>query len=196
MVSVVLQQAETAPDYWLTWAPAAASAVIAALALVLGLDNRRTSKHALKLAQQHEDRQVARLDVDLKDAVSVSSKCWKHRQIGIHVLMINPTDRQSAIFKGELNITYSTPDGVRTVVTVPHDPGDGELANEVIPLEIPAHLPANGAIRGWLTFRLENDLLASMRIERYELVLYDSRGPVKTVYPWLFRELDDEAAST
>lgn len=194
VLAAVLQQTSAGgEDGWRTWVPVA-SAIVAVIALLVALSNRATAQRALLLSQQQEDRRTARLDLSLIEGASWRRRSEGHRWIGVHVLAVNPTDRDGAIVTADLHVTYSTPAGSTMVVQVPHA-GGGALPGGINGLEIPAPLASNGAVAGWLLFRLDDGLVGDGSIDRYDAVVSDSRGPVETVQAWVLREVGSDEAS-
>lgn len=172
-----------------------ASVVIAAVALLVALSNRRTAKRALELSERQEARREARLDLSLKEAVSWRPSGRACRWIGVRVLAVNPTDRDGSLIAADLHITYRIPGGRELVVKIPHGGDDEALAERMEPLlEIPVSLPSNGAAAGWLMFKIGDALIGDAAIERYDVVLHDSRGPVERVEPWVLRAVGDGEA--
>jgi hypothetical protein len=189
-----LQQAVSRDaDGWQMWT-AVASAVIAAFALLVSFSNRGTAKKALELAERQEERRIARLDLSLIDEISwrpVEGKC---RWIGVRVLAVNPTDRDGSLVAADLHVTYTLASGDGVVVKVPHGAAGVKPPEGITALEIPTRLQANGAVTGWLMFKLDDALLADRAIERYDVVIHDSRGPVATAQAWALREIVDGKA--
>ncbi len=175
---------------WRTWAPVT-SAAIAVLALLVGLSNRRIARRALTLSEHQEQRRIARLQLSYNDAVSwrLAGNPW--RWIGVDILAVNPTDRDGAVVSAELHVTYTTSAGTGLVVKLPHDatfPSHG--ASD--PLKLPLHLSANGALRGWLGFKLSDDVVSPAAIQNYAITVKDSRGPIETVVLGVLREQRDD----
>lgn len=90
----------------------------------------------------------------------------------------------------DLHVAYTLPTGYATVVKVRHETtGDGFPA-EITALELPVHLQANGAVAGWLMFRLPADLFpVGAGIDRYDVVVQDSRDIAETVSASILREV-------
>ncbi|MDG4760496.1 hypothetical protein [Micromonospora sp. WMMD710] len=172
-----------------------ASAAVALLALLVTLSNRNTSRRALALSLQQEERRAARLDVTLADSAS-----WRRsgasRWVGIKILAVNPTDRDATIVGAEMHVAYTLPTGYAMTVKVGHrTTGDG-FPVDVAALDLPVRLPSNGAVAGWLTFELPVDLFPrGAGIQRYDAVLQDSRGITVTVSASVLREVDHDQAS-
>lgn len=181
-------------DPWQVWAPGA-SAVIAAIALLVSLSNRKTAKRALYLSECQEARRAARLDLSLHEAISWRPAGRACRWIGVRVLAVNPTDRDGSLIAADLHITYTIPGGTVMVVKIPHRADAEAMPESIAPLEVPAPLPGNGAVAGWLMFKVDDALIGDAAIERYDAVLHDSRGPVEGVQPWVLREIVDGKAS-
>jgi hypothetical protein len=177
-----------ATDGWRTWAPVA-SVVIAFVALLVALSNRGTSRQALRLSQEQEKRRGAKLDLSLRDAVSLRGTGDQPRWIGVDILAVNPTDRDGAMVAADLHVTYRSGDRP-LLLKVPHTGSGRPLGATRQPIDVPAPLPANGAIAGWLIFRLDADLIKGP-IDRYDVVVTDSRGPVEVLQPWAFKEVRD-----
>lgn len=174
----------------LTISIAVASAVIALGSLLVSLSNRRTARRALRLSERQEERRAARLDVDLIEGVSWRGVDPKApRWIGMNMRAVNPTDRGGSIVAADLHVAYATPAGVLIVVKVPH--AADARPDLPPPLVLPASLPANGGLQGWLMFELKPGLVAGP-IDRYSVVLSDGRGISKEVHVWALRESMNE----
>jgi hypothetical protein len=192
---LVLAQPPVSPDPgWTQWVPVA-SAAVALLALLVTLSNRNTSRRALALSMQQEERRVARLDVTLADSAS-----WRRsgasRWVGIKILAVNPTDRDAAIVGAELHIAYTLSTGHGMTVKVGHRANGGGFPADVTALDLPARLQSNGAVAGWLTFELPADLFPrGAGIQRYDAVLQDSRGIAVTVSASVLPEVNHDETS-
>ncbi len=193
--STLLQQAASqSTDGWRLWAPVA-STIIAAFALLVAFSNRRTARKALKLSEGQEERRGARLDLSLIDGISWRPAGGSCRWIGMQVLAVNPTDRDGSLVAADLHVTYTLESGDGIVIKVPHGVAGVTLPGGITALDIPTRLQANGAVSGWLMFKLDDALIADRAIERYDAVIRDSRGPVETVQAWGLREITDGEAS-
>jgi hypothetical protein len=193
-VLVVIGQ--SSPAYGLVWESSAPviSAAVAVVALLVALSNRQIAKRALGLSERQEERRNARLELSLDDAVSWRPVGEVWRWIGIHLLAVNPTDRSGSLVGAELHVTYTTRNGAAgIVVKIPHEttvvPRGG-----MAPIHIPADLPANGAVRGWLLFRLHDEVVGPGAIQRFDAVVRDSRGPVVAIQAGILREIRDDQA--
>jgi hypothetical protein len=193
--STLFQQvASQGAEGWRLWVPVA-SAIIAAFALLVTFSNRRTARKALGLSQRQEERRAARLDLSLTDGISWRPVGGGCRWIGVQVLAVNPTDRDGSLVAADLHVTYTLESGDGVVVKVPHGAAGVTLPEGITALDIPTPLQANGAVSGWLMFKLDDALIADRAIERYDAVVRDSRGPVETVQAWGLREIADGEAS-
>jgi hypothetical protein len=190
--------ASSASD-WTRWVPVA-SAVVAILALLVALSNRNTARRALALSAQQEERRAARLTVSLDDSAS-----WRlpnaPRWVGMKILAVNPTDRDAALVGADLHITYTLTTGHAMTVKLRHETSGEAFPSKITALDLPARLQANGAVAGWLMFRLPAGLLPhGAGIERYDAVLQDSRRIAATVSASVLQEVsreqtpDDQAA--
>lgn len=195
MVSSVLieEAASQGAAAWRTWVPVV-SAAIAALALMVSFSSRSTAKKSLRLSERQEERRAARLDLSLKESISWRPAGDASRWIGMHVLAVNPTDRDGSLVAADLHVTYTLA-GRGVVLKVPHGAEGVILPQGITELDIPIRLQANGAVSGWLMFKLDNALVAEADIQRYDAVIRDSRGPEETVQAWVLREIDDGEAS-
>jgi hypothetical protein len=173
---------------WSIWGPIVSFA-LAAAALLVSLSQRATAKKALRLSERQEERRMARLDVSLKETVSWRSRDEPSRWIGTHILAVNPTDSQGSLIEAELHVAYKTPTGAALVVKIPHGSAPARVREGITPFELPVPLPSNGAVDGWFTFLLDDNLIGKGSIERYEVVVGDARGISQSVYPWGFKEL-------
>lgn len=185
--------ASTDPD-WSRWVPVA-SACMALAALLVALSNRNTARRALALSIQQEERRAARLTVTLDDSAS-----WRvpdaPRWVGMKVLAVNPTDRDATLVGAELHVTYTRRTGQTMTVKVRHGTSTGCLPAGVTALDLPVRLQANGAVVGWLTFRLPAELFPDdAGIDRYDAVLQDSRGIAATVTASILREVSHDQPS-
>jgi hypothetical protein len=108
---------------------------------------------------------------------------------------VNPTDRDGSLIAADLHVTYVAPTGVPLVMKIPHIAGAVATPGLEPPLHIPTKLPSNGAVSGWLTFRLDNKLFGNTIIKGYDVILRDSRGLIEAVQPWPLREVAGEEAS-
>lgn len=171
---------------WGTWVTVA-SVIVALLALLV-------AKRALGLSQQQEERRQAKLDLSLKDAVSYRDVTRDRRWIGVEVLAVNPTDRDGAIVAADLHVTYRS-DGRQLLLKVPHQSRGNPFGATRQAIDVPTPLPANGAISGWLLFRVDDGLIEGP-IDRYDIVVGDSRGPVEVLQTWALTEVSDATASS
>ena len=160
--------AEDGARNWLVWLPVVSTG-IALVALGLTNANRKTAKRALALAEGQEQRRKARLDLSQEEAVWWRPITGGHRVIGIRVLAVNPTDRDGTLLRADLHVTYTSKTGSVMTVKIPHNESvDGPSG--ISPMRIPKHLPANGAEKGWLLFKIDDDLIRG-DIERYDAVV-------------------------
>ncbi|MEU7613891.1 hypothetical protein [Micromonospora sp. NPDC049204] len=116
---LVLAQLPASSDPGWTQGVPVASAAVALLALLVALSNRNTSRRALALSMQQEERRAARLDVTLANSAS-----WRRsgasRWVGFNILAVNPTDRDATIVGADLHIAYTLPSGQTMTVKVGH----------------------------------------------------------------------------
>ncbi|MGC4850564.1 hypothetical protein [Micromonospora inaquosa] len=194
MLLVLAQPPVSSDSGWTQWVPVA-SAAVALLALLVALSNRNTSRRALALSMQQEERRAARLDVTLADSAS-----WRRsgasRWVGIKILAVNPTDRDAAIVGAELHIAYTLPTGHAMTVKVGHRTTGDDFPGDVTALDLPVRLESNGAVAGWLTFELPAGLFPhGAGIQRYDAVLQDSRGIAVTVSASVLREVEHDQTS-
>jgi hypothetical protein len=168
------------------------SAVVALLALLVALSNRKTARRALALSVQQEERRAARLTVTLDDSTS-----WRlpgaPRWVGMKILAVNPTDRDAALVGADLHVAYALPTGCAMTVKVRHEATADAFPADITALDLPVRLQANGAVAGWLMFRLPSDLFPNgAGIDRYDAVLQDSRGISATVSASVLREVNHD----
>lgn len=185
----VRQVSDNAVD-WRTWI-SLASAIVAAAALFVSARNGATARRALAITTMQEERRSARLDVSVKDSVTWRSDESRRRWIGVHTLNVNPTDRDGSIISADLHVTYQSAANKSVVVKVPASGPKLDLPPSMSQLPIPAMVPANGAAMGWLIFELADGLTGGGAIDRYDVAVADSRGPIETVQVWVLRELSD-----
>lgn len=172
---------------------AVSSAVVAWLALVLGLFNAWTSRSALRLARQQEERRTPQLEVWLSDTFSVSEPDRSRRMLGFSVLMTNCSDSPNAVVAADLHLTYVTDGQVMTTVKLNHRdevmrplPG----LDEVRSTPIPVRLDARGAASAWLLYAVPYGLLSEgAAVDGYELVLRDSYQATTSVAAATVREI-------
>lgn len=181
-------QQSPAPD-WLTYIPAL-SFLLAVVALIVSLMNRRTSNRALELSEAQEERRKAALDVSIKEA-----RKWRDasgdRHIAIRVLAVNPTDRDGSIVEATLRVTQTVA-GKTLVLQVGLDSQTVPYKDITTTLIIPCNMKANSGIEEWLVFSLRKDLVSG-QVDRYDLFLRDSRGPEETLDVWALEEEIDES---
>jgi hypothetical protein len=172
---------------WLPVAVAGVSSLIALGSLAVALSSRAVAGRSLRLSEQQEKRRAAALDVSLKQGLS-----WRPgdgmRRILLDLLAVNPTDRDGTIVTADLHVSYKPPSGGLLVVKVSHG-GTAAWPAGVAPLALPAAVAANGALAGWLVFRLSPGLVPDGSIHGFDAVLHDSRGLTRTVHAWGLTEL-------
>jgi hypothetical protein len=93
-----------------------------------------------------------------------------------------------------LNVTYSKNHSNGIVVKIPHDASAHPKLSGPASFALPCPLPANGAVRGWLVFVLDDRVFDSGVIEHYDVVVRDGRGVTASVQPWALQEVTDEAS--
>ena len=189
---VVALRGAVVASAWQTWAPVA-SVVIASLSFLIAWANRRTSKKALELSTAQEDRRKARLDLNLNQAIARRTAGVAQRLICVDVLAVNPTDRDGSVVTADLNVTYRKPGSDGIVVKIPHDVSADPKLSSIPAFVLPCPLPANGAVRGWLVFLIDDRVLDGGIIEHYDVVVRDGRGITASVQPWALQEITDEA---
>jgi len=182
--------ASTLLTQWQTWSPVASIAV-AAIALIVSLAQARIAKKALRLSLLQDARRNARLDLNLKESVTWRPPGQACKCIGVRVLAVNPTDGQAALVGAELHISYSLPSSRILVLKVPHNANRTGPSVGLVGLNLPAALPSNGALEGWLIFQLDDALIGNASIESYEVMVSDSRGISQSVHPWIMKEITD-----
>lgn len=188
--AVVAQPAPSGPGDAATWvdiAPIVIAAFALLVSVVLGLRNRGTSKKALALAERQEARRESRVDVYVNDSMA-----WGHdegRSVGVNVVLANPTDAPTSVVRSELHVTYDV-QGTMTTVRV-HPSGSSPSSTvpaEVVSLDLPVRLDANGAVSGWFVFLLREGLTGGRPVERYDFVTRDVHGKEQTVQLGIFRK--------
>jgi hypothetical protein len=173
---------------WNTWSPVV-SLVVAIAAFYISVSQAQIAKRALKLSLLQDARRNARLDLDLKESATWRPLGKACKYIGVRVLAVNPTDSQATLTGAELRISYSIRAGKIVVLKVSHDASEGDVPRELVGLNLPAALPSNGALEGWLFFRLDDALIGDASVEHYEVMVSDSRGISQSVYPWIMKEI-------
>lgn len=171
-----------------------ASVVVALLALLVTVSNRATARKALALSRLQEERRQAQLDLSLKDTVSYRDVTRGVRWIGAEVLAVNPTDRGGAVVAADLHVTYRSK-GIEFLLKVPHRSRGNPFGAARQAIEVPTQLPANGAISGWLLFPIDDGLIEGP-IDRFDIVVGDSRGPVEVLQTWALAEVSDATATS
>jgi hypothetical protein len=155
--------------------------VVAALSLgvsvAFGVRNRSTAKRALELSEQQEARRTPRLDLRLLESVAWRGIGTTPRILGFNVVVANPTDRQSALVRAELHLTY-TINAVVTTVKVPQAAPESldHVPEQVSQTPLPARLDAGDAVSGWFLFSCDDDLTGGSPIDRYDFVLRDTHA--------------------
>ena len=112
------------------------------------------------------------------------------RLLGLHLIVTNPTDRATTIVRAEVRVTYSV-SGVVTTVNVPAT-STADLDQplpDVVVVELPVRLEANGGTSGWFLFRVPDGLVGGGGVDRYEVVLKDIHGIEETVQVTIFHEV-------
>lgn len=163
------------------WAPI----LVSVLALLVSLSNRRISKRALSLGTDQENRRLLGLKYSLLDSASVEISTSGTRWIGVQLLVVNPSDRPTALVTAELRVTYELDD--RTVIAKISHRADNvpvDFRNSV--LSVPKDLGANSAVTGWLLFPLEPGLIAGP-ITSFAALVNDSRQTEESVDIWPVR---------
>lgn len=157
---------------WLSYG----SFAISAGAVVISLSNRRTARRSLQLSEQQEARRDSRIDLYLIDSLDEQPTSGD-RLLAFQVLISNPSDRDNSIVAAEVHLTYSL-EAVVTSVKVRHgiDRGTSSAFAGVKPLDLPVALDANGAVSGWLLFRIDSALTGGRPVDRYDLVIQDVHG--------------------
>ena len=171
---------------WTEWAPIVISAIAVLVATVFGMSNRSTAKKALSLAQQAEARRSPQLDLYVNDSAVWRSADNGAREYGVHLMVVNPTDRASAIVMAELHVLYSVEEHLSTV-KIPA--ADSSQRDDVDAIELPRRLDANGAASGWLLFHVSEDLVRSSDVQRYDVVVRDVHDTIASVQVAVFREV-------
>jgi hypothetical protein len=172
---------------------AVSSAVVAWLALVLGIFNAWTARSALRLARQQEDRRTPQLEVWLSDTFSVFEPDRARRMLGFSLLMTNSSDSPNAVVAADLHLTYISEGQVMTTVKLNHrdevmHPLPG--LDEVRSTPIPVRLDSGGAASAWLLYAVPYGLLPEgAAVEGYELVLRDSYQTTTSVASVTVREI-------
>jgi hypothetical protein len=175
---------------WTDWA----SVLIAVLALLvtlsLGLWNRKTAKRALGLSERQEARRESRVDLHLNESLAWRRDANEDRILGFHLVITNPTDRDTSIIRSELRINYSI-EGVVATVKVPTTSMTGLSAPipDVESVDVPARLNANDTISGWFLFQVPDQLIHNRPVDRYEVVFRDLHEIEESVQVTVFHEV-------
>ena len=171
---------------WTEWVPIIISAIAVLVAIVFGTSNRRTARRALSLAEQAEARRAPQLDLYVSESAVWRSDEDQAREYGVHLLVVNPTDRASAIVVAELHVHYSVENHLSTV-KIPAAASSQREGIETIGL--PQRLEANGASSGWLLFQVPGELVRSRDIQRYDVVVRDVHDTIASVQVAVFQEM-------
>lgn len=152
-----------------------ASVTIAAMALLIGLSNRRIARRALAISERHAKDREPRISLYLEHSVAQ----WPDgggRLLGFEVRISNPTERSTSLTDAELHVSYSVGNAI-TTLKLRHD-GDGNYGRDHRgeSLQLPTRLDTNEAVAGWLWFLLHDGLTSGRPIERYELIVRDIHG--------------------
>lgn len=184
---------QEAANEWRTFA-AIASASLAFLALMVSLANRRTAKKALSLSEAQEERRAARLDLSLDESVAWRADSGGGRYVGMKVTAVNASDRDGALVRADLHVTYESTAGHSHLVKIPHT-GDASIPGRGESLRLPASLANNGALSGWLVFEIAPGLLGGGHASRYDAVVSDSRGLVEVVQAAVLHDIGSDAGA-
>ena len=139
-----------------------ASAVAPWLALVLSLLSLRSSRRAVRLAEQQDERRRPSLVPYLRDGYVRTGSDESSRVYAFLLSVSNRSDSDNGIAEVELRLTYTTRMSVKMTVKVRSDPElGGAFADGDVPhLPRPARVDAHQTLLGWCFFRVEEAALA------------------------------------
>jgi hypothetical protein len=167
-----------------------ASVCIAFTALVISVINVRTARNAFRLAQRQDSLRQPNLTLYLADAVSARMKGETYRIVACSIVVTNPSDSANSIAAADLQVTYTTDQNQVITLRVPHVTSvelDSKLPGES--LAIPTPLPAHGSVAGVVNFRIDDGLIGTSRIDRYDLVTKDAHQIEESLQLVPFRDL-------
>jgi hypothetical protein len=170
-----------------------ASAIAAWIALVLSIINVRTSRGALRLAEQQEHRRKPSLVIYLQEGLVSPSPQRDARVYAFLLSVSNRSDNNNSVAEATLHLTYSKSQGskltVKFVATM-EVPAPFQRGQASLP--IPVRIDAHQTISGWYFFRVDNEILHSARVECTIVVLGDTHGNEVAIEPMILREYFDE----
>jgi hypothetical protein len=175
------------------WA-ASASAVAAWLALGLSFLSLHSSRKAMRLAEQQEERRRPLLVPYLDDGYVRIGPNGGSRLYAFLLSVSNRSDSNNSVAEVERRLTYTTRADVQMTVKVRSNAQLGGAFGEGAgpPLPKPARVDAHQTALGWCFFRVEEAVLEGSPIERYVVTLVDSHGNESTVKPIMVREYGHE----
>jgi hypothetical protein len=150
-----------------------ATAIIAVVAVGVSLSSLARAKAAVRVAEAQEDRLTARLALYLKESRSWMAAPTGDRVVGVNVLIVNKSDRSTAITRASLSVSYSIR-GERFDTFVEAE--TTERSNAMPMISMPKALTANDASAGWFTFLLLERMFGGSAIDTFSFVVEDSRG--------------------
>jgi len=161
------------------WTEVAAAAA-ALVALVLSAKSNGTSRAALRLAQQQEQRRRpavapylrAHRQERLPDAVT---------QYSFDITLGSQSDTDNAIVEAELHLNYRVDDAAVTA-KIPQDP-DHVTGDLVLPLK----LGARDAMSGCCRFKVNDGVLNGAMVDLFAVVLVDTFGKAHRVEAQILR---------
>jgi hypothetical protein len=120
------------------------------------------------------------------------------RLLAFSVSVSNLSDADDSIAKIELQINYTTSDGMCMALRIP---GDAKLVHEFGFKESPALIPpiridSHQTVAGWVFFELKEALLDDRRLESYVLLFQDTHGAVSKLEQAIIQGLVDETAKS
>jgi|HubBroStandDraft_6_1064221.scaffolds.fasta_scaffold128850_2 hypothetical protein len=180
------------PYFWAS----VASAIAALVAAVITWRIARATSATLRLAEAQEHRRRPNLTVYLAESFYKAKQ--RSRLLGFCVSVSNLSDADDSIAKIELQINYTTSNGMCMALRIP---SDAKLVRELgfkessvlIP---PVRIDSHQTVAGWVLFELKEALLEDRKLETYVLLFQDTHGAVSKLEQAIIRERVDEIAKS
>lgn len=176
------------------WA-SAVSAIVAVLALALAGMGTRMARKSLLLSERQEQRREERLEVFLLEAFSKRKPHQRDRPLACAVLVSNPSESANTLLSADLHVSLLDQNGTLSRIKIRSSPpqvSDGSPS--LAPLTFPTRIESRGGVSGLIEFYLPDAVINGRRIDRYLLVVTDSRNRTESVEISIFRDMLDEEA--
>ena len=170
---------------------AVTSAIAAWIALLLSIVNVRTSRKALRLSEQQEERRKPSLSVYLQEGFISPSE--SARVYAFLLSVSNRSDNNNSVAEASLRLTYSKSEVSELTVRFPARAETPEpFRSNQGRMPIPTRVDAHQVVSGWYFFSVDNAIIENARVERVIVTLRDTHGNDVTFEPMLLREYSDE----